>query len=183
MIDRLTVLADSYLDHIRISVEAEDRGAPFRDFVDNWNAFRSTHDYHRSRGDRPRWFNNPNAAKRLAMLGSLDFRSKGALAVMDYAKAVPADYELKHSARDKSTKLIVDHAVPISVMVSMLFQPGFDLSREGIRSYLVRWYRLGLLSHEENGRLDAAGLNSAMPTDWNEDDAFARYHCVGIEAA
>ena len=183
MIDRLTVLADSYLDHIRIAVEANDRGAPFRDFFDNWNAFRSDHDHHRGRGDRPRWFNNPDAAKRRAMLESLDFISKGAIAVMDYAKDAPTDYRLRYSARDKSTKLIVDHAVPVSVIVSMLFQPGVDLSRESVRSHLVRRYRLGLLSHGEDGRLDAAKLKSAMPADWDGEDAFARYRRVGIDSA
>lgn len=60
MTDRLKVLADSYLDHIQIAVEAQDRGAPFRDFLDNWNAFNAQHEHHRSRGDRPRWFNNPS---------------------------------------------------------------------------------------------------------------------------
>jgi hypothetical protein len=183
MTNYLTVLANSYLDHIRIAVEANDRGAPFRDFFDNWNAFRSDHGYHRSRGNRPRWFNNPDAAKRLAMLESLDFRSKGAMAIMDYARIAPVDYRSKYSLRDKSTKLIVDHAVPVSVMVNTLFQPGADLSREGISTYLIRRYHLGLLSHEENSRLDAAGLNSAMPVDWDGEDAFERYHFVGIEAA
>ncbi|WP_282760893.1 hypothetical protein [Komagataeibacter saccharivorans] len=81
MTDRLNALADSYLDHIRIAVEVNDRGAPFRDFIDNWHAFRSEHAHHWSSGDRPRWFNNPNAAKRLAMLESLDFRSTGAVAI------------------------------------------------------------------------------------------------------
>lgn len=182
MKDRLTILADSYLDHIRIAVEANDRGAPFRDFVDNWNAFRLDHDYHRSRSYRPRWFNNPDAAKRLAMLESLDFLSKGAIAVIDHAKLAPTDYQLRYSTRDKSNKLVVDHAVPVSVMVTMLFRPEVDLSRNGVRNHLVRLYRLGLLSHEENRRLDAAGLKSAMPVDWTGEDVFARYRCIGIEA-
>jgi hypothetical protein len=73
--DRLKVIADSYLDHIRIAVEAQDRSAPFRDFVDNWNAFHAPHSHHRSSGDRPRWFNNPSAVARVGMFDALDFRS------------------------------------------------------------------------------------------------------------
>ncbi|WP_075631891.1 hypothetical protein [Novacetimonas hansenii] len=183
MTDRLNTLADSYLDHIRIAVEANDRGAPFRDFIDNWHAFRSEHDHHRSSGDRPRWFNNPNAAKRLAMLESLDFRSAGAVAIMAHAHNAPAVYRLKYAARDKTTRLIVDHAVPIAVMVDMLFKPRADLTRDGIRALLIKWHHLGLLTHEENARLNAAGLNSKMPADWDYLDIFARYHSVGIEAA
>lgn len=38
------------------------------------------------------------------------------------------------------------------------------------------------LTHEENARLDAAGLDSKMLADWDHLDIFARYHNVGIEA-
>lgn len=173
---------DSYLDHIRIAVEAGDRGAPFRDFLDNWNAFQSEHNHHRTQSARPKWFNNPDARTRLAMLESLDFQSGGAAAIIKHAQSAPADYRFKHAARDKSVKLIVDHAIPVAVMINDFFTVGADLSRDGIRTYLTRWYRLGLLSHEENARLDAAGLNSKMPADWGMD-VFARYSAAGIERA
>lgn len=183
MTDRLNTLADSYLDHIRIAVKANDRGAPFRDFIDNWHAFRSEHDHHRSSGYRPRWFNNPNAATRLAMLESLDFKSANAMAIMAHARSAPDEYRLKYAARDKAAKLIVDHAVPIAVMVNMFFQPRADLTRDGLRALLIKWHHLGLLTHEENARLNAAGLNSKMPSDWDYMDVFARYRSVGIEAS
>lgn len=181
--DRLTVLADSYLDHIRIAVEASDRGAPFRDFVDNWNAFRCEHDHHRSRGDRPRWFNNPSALARLKMLNGLDFRSAGAAAILDEAARDPIGYQRRYKDGDRSAKLIVDHAVPIGVLVGALFDGTVELTRDGIRGHLVTWYRLGLLSHGENARLDAMGLRSRMPDGWDGGAVFARYRAAAIETA
>lgn len=117
------------------------------------------------------------------MLESLDFRSVGAVAIMAHAQNAPDEYRLKYAARDKTVRLIVDHAVPIAVMVDMLFQPGANLTRDGIREHLIKWYHLGLLTHEENTRLNAAGLKSKMPANWNYLDVFARYHSVGIDAA
>lgn len=183
MSDRLKVLADSYLDHIRIAIEAGDRGAPFRDFVDNWNAFRSDHDHHRSRGDRPRWFNNPSALTRVSMLDALDFRSSGAAAIIEEAARDPAAYQRRYQSRERTVKLIVDHAVPIGVMVAALFAGDVELTRDGIRAHLVRWYRLGLLSHDEDARLNALGLRSTMPTGWDGTDLFARYEAANIATA
>lgn len=180
MSDRLKQLADSYLDHIRIAVEAGDRGAPFRDFVDNWNAFRCEHDHHRSRGDRPRWFNNPSALARPMMLDALDFRSAGAAKILADAARDPAAYQRRYAARDRTVKLIVDHAVPIGVMVGALFAGTVELRRDGLRAHLTAWYRLGLLAHDENARLDAMGLRSMMPEGWDGRDVFARYGAAGI---
>lgn len=102
---------------------------------------------------------------------------------MDHAWNAPDEYHLKYVAGDKTVKLIVDHAVPVAVMVNMLFQSHADLSRDGIRAFLIKWYRLGLLTHEENARLNAAGLNSKMPTDWDYLDVFGRYHSIGVKSA
>jgi hypothetical protein len=178
--DRLATLADSYLDHIRIAVEAGDRGAPFRDFLDNWNAFRCEHDHHRSRGDRPRWFNNPSALARPQMLDALDFRSTGAAAIIADAVRDPQTYQRRYAARDRDVKLIVDHAVPIGVMVGALFAGSVELTRDGIRTHLVGWYRLGLLCHSEDASLNAKGLRSAMPASWDGNSLFARYEAAGI---
>ena len=184
MTERLRVLADSYLDHIRIAVEADDRGAPFRDFLDNWNAYRTEENHHRSRGDRVRWFNNPSARTRREMLESLDFCSRGAAEIMAYAAADPGGYEQRHKARDHHYRLVVDHAVPISLMVDMLFSPRkreeIELDRCGIEAHLKRFYRLGLISHADDAKLRAAGLNAKMPDDWGRTDPFARYRAAGL---
>lgn len=180
MSDRLKVLADSYLDHIRIAVEAQDGGAPFRDFLDNWNAFNAQHEHHRSRGDRPRWFNNPSALARVQMLDALDFRSVGAAAILEEAARDPGTYQRRFAERDREVKLVVDHAVPIGVIVADLFAGDVELTRDGIGAHLNRWYRLGLLSHREDASLNAQGLRAAMPARWDRKDPFARYEAAGI---
>lgn len=181
--ERLQRLATSYLDHIRIAVEARDQGAPFRDFVDNRNAFRVSHDHHRTRGDRPRWFNNPSAIARIQMLDALDFRSAGAAAILAVASDNPVDYQRRHQARDQDVRLVVDHVIPIRAMVAPLFAGEVELTREGIDAHLRRWYRLGLISRGEDLKLDAQNLRSAMPEGWDGVQLFARYDAVGIVAA
>lgn len=183
---RRAALATSYLEHIRIALEADDRGAPFRTFIDNWAAFSSDADHHVSSGDRPKWFNNPCLRTRQAMLYSLDFRSKGSEPVLAQARAAPADYQAKRAAKDSTVRLVVDHAVPIDVMVRVMFDPqpgeGVERTAEGIRAHLSRWYRLGLLTPDEDASLNRAGYRSAMPRDWDRRSVFARYDAVGIVA-
>lgn len=184
---RRAALATSYLEHIRIALEAEDRGAPFRTFIDNWAAFSSEADHHVSSGDRPKWFNNPCLRTRQAMLYSLDFRSEASEPILEHARAASAEYQAKRAAKDRTVRLVVDHAVPIDVMVRMMFdpKPGEEVGRtaEGIRAHLTRWYRLGLLTPDEDARLNRAGYRSAMPSDWDRRTVFARYDAVGIVAA
>lgn len=180
---KLIQLADSYLDHIRIAVEAGDVGGPFRDFIDNWAAFVTEADHHRSAGDRVIWFNNPDALGRRAMLLSLPFRSIGADAILRYAAEQPSEYRERRKAKDKAVKLIVDHAVPLAVIVGQLFKPDADLSRKGVRKHLMRWYHLGLLTDYEDVELNRIGLRSNMPAHWNGDDLTARYREAGIAAA
>jgi len=155
----------------------------FRDFVDNWNAFHSAHDHHRTREGRPRWFNNPSALLRRDMLRALDFRSAGAEAILVGAEQDAALYRRRYEARDRDTKLVVDHAVPVGCMVAAFFSGAVKITRDGIRTYLSANYRLGLLSAAEDARLNASGLRSAMPVGWDGGSVFARYAAAGIEAA
>ena len=186
MIDRdarLARLADSYLDHIRIAVEAGDIGAPFRDFIDNWAAFASEADHHRTATNRVVWFNNPHAIERRSMLLSLPFRSAGADAILQYAARHAADYHERRARKDVAVRLMVDHAVPLAVIVQQLFTAGANLSRTGARRHLERWYCLGLLTNAEDAMLNRLGLRSRMPSDWNGEDLTARYREAGIVAA
>ena len=69
---------------------------------------------------------------------------------------------------------------PSKVMIGTLFEPGADLSRDGVGAHLARLHRLGLLTIAENARLNGLGLQSRMPNDWRGDDALARYRHAGI---
>ena len=117
------------------------------------------------------------------MLLSLHFRSTGADAILHHAAENPDDYRARREARDKSVKLIVDHAVPLSVVVGQLFETGADLSRDGIRTHLERLYHLGLLTDAEDAALNRLKLRSRMPAAWNGADLAARYRAAGIEAS
>jgi hypothetical protein len=180
---KLAQLADSYLDHIRIAIEADDRGAPFRDFIDNWAAFASATDHHRTGSNRVIWFNNPNAITKRAMLLSLPFVSTGASAILSYAAEQRDEYRMRRKADDKEIRLIVDHAVPLASMIEWLFEPGADLSRNAIRQHLKRWYHLGVLTSSEDATLNRLGLRSKMPDDWDGKDLTARYHQAAIKRA
>jgi hypothetical protein len=90
-------------------------------------------------------------------------------------------YQRRYAARDPGVKLIIDHAVPISVMVGALFAGNVEPTREGIGAHLTRWYRLGLLCHDEDARLKAKGLRSTKPAGWDGKSLFARYEAAGIE--
>ncbi|GAN80080.1 hypothetical protein Aam_036_002 [Acidocella aminolytica 101 = DSM 11237] len=120
------------------------------------------------------------------MLESLDFISGGAADILSYARQDPDGYDRLYKVRDTNVRLMVDHAVPIGVMADMLFDSASavvsDLALADISAHLERWYRLGLVSHAENGRLNAAGLASRMPPDWDRVDPFARYQVAGITA-
>ena len=178
---KLAQLADSYLDHIRIAVEAGDAGGPFRDFIDNWAAFGIEASHHRSATDRVVWFNNPDALGRRTMLLSLPFRSSGADVTLRYAAEQPNEYRERRKAKDNVVKLIVDHAVPLAVIVGQLFKPDVDLSRNGIRKHLMRWYYLGLLTDAEDVKLNSIGLRSKMPANWNGNDLTARIEKRGLQ--
>ena len=117
------------------------------------------------------------------MLLSLPFRSTGADAILRYAAEQPNEYRERREEKDKTVKLIVDHAVPLAVMIRRLFELDSDLSRKGIRKHLERWYCLGLLTDAEDVRLNRIGLRSRMPSNWDGDDLTARYREAEIAAA
>jgi hypothetical protein len=77
---------------------------------------------------------------------------------------------------------MVDHAIPLRVLVQMLLAVAKREAptRESIRAHLHRWYHLGVIAAEEDARLNQHGLRSAMPRSWNGTDVFARYSEVGI---
>ncbi len=116
------------------------------------------------------------------MLLSLPFRSADADTILQYAVEHADEYRERRGIKDKSVRVIVDHAVPIAVMVQQLFEPDADLSREGVRNHLTRLYCLGLLTNAEDVMLKRLGLQSRMPARWDGDDLTARYREAGIAA-
>ena len=165
-------IADSYLDHILLALEVEDRGAPYRNFLDNWYAYRRAGHYLTSRG-LPFWIKNACVQKHGFALREMDFISTGAEEVLELAYYDSDGYRRARDQKDKSVRLIVDHAIPIRVLIANIsFEPA--QTRKRLRAYLNENYRLGVITRAEHVRLGAAGLVSNVPRAW-DGSPFARY--------
>ncbi len=175
-------IAASYLHHIIIALEAEDRAAPFRDFLDNWYAY-ETGGGHLTTGGRPIWFNNPCAKRHNGALGAMHFVSRRAAAILADAIAAGSQYAEMRLGKDSAVRLMVDHAIPLRVLRQMMFEDPGLRSPESLQTFLLQNYRLGVVTFEENARLSSLGLVSAMPSDWSGADPLARYVAAGVERA
>jgi len=176
-------IANSYISHILIAIKAGDRAAPFRDFIDNWYAFSATDTHLLTKGSRPRWFNNPNAVTFGKALSAMHFRSKDAENILTLARTSGAEYLARRVRKEASIRLMVDHAVPLLIIRDMLFDPNVTHTEESLHHLLRRSYRLGVITADEDHRLNALHLQSKMPPNWDRSDVFARYRYAGIEGS
>ncbi len=74
----------------------------------------------------------------------------------------------------------VEHAVPQMEIVNWLMDIN-PLTPEAVVALLEKYFRVMLVTKEEHARLNASGMRSKMPKDWDRSDVFARYRLVGIE--
>jgi hypothetical protein len=154
----------SYLKRILASVEVRDFSAPFRTDFDNWFAFREGGPFLNG-NSRPHWHNHPCPDKHGVALRRAHFVSHAAART------------LGGIARER---LMKDHAIPVAVLRDLLFDRQPD-SIEQVRAVLLRHYRFGVITEQEDRLLNAAGLRSRMPEGWTPNDGpFARYEKVGI---
>jgi len=184
-VDRLREVERSYLEHILLALGVRDRAAPYRDFLDNWYAFR-VREGHLTKGHRPIWFNNPCAITRGAALRRMHFISEKADAVLRSAEGASDEYQRMRDEKNPACRLMVDHAVPLGVIVAHL-QEQFDanpaITAHWLEERLIQLYHLGVITSEEDARLNSLGLRSAMPRGWDGADLQARYKTAGIVAA
>ena len=75
---------------------------------------------------------------------------------------------------------VVEHAVPQMAIVNWLMDLD-PLTSEGVVDLLKRYFTVMLVTQEEHARLNASGLRSTMPSDWDSTNVYARYEFVGIE--
>lgn len=167
--DKIAAYEKGYLQHLLLFTQHQSSdGHLFRTLVDNWYGYHRAGPFLNSRG-RPHWFNNVQG-KDHGKLGT-------ALAAMDYISE-----EAAIALRSQAGNLVKDHAIPIRALrIAMLEERPSSI--EAIREYLLRWYRLGVITQSEHNRLRQLGLVSAMPSDWDERDVFARYLTAGIKLA
>lgn len=159
-------LENAYLSHLLIAAEARDFSAPFRTFFDNWFAFHVGGPF-LNRSSRPHWFNNPCPNRHGNALRRAHFVSAAAART------------LSQLTRDR---LVKDHAIPVAILRGMLFEAQ-PRNHNDVRDFLLRYYRIGIITEAEHTALSAAGLKSRMPDDWQSDASlFRRYEAVGIVA-
>jgi len=76
--------------------------------------------------------------------------------------------------------LDVEHVVPQMVIVNMLMDME-PLDKQSVESVLKKYFRVMLVTKDEHKKLNASGLRSKMPQDWDGVDTWARYCAVDIE--
>ena len=120
-----------------------------------------------SKNNRPVWFNNPNPIKTRDTLLSMHFVSKKALKVIN---------------ENLDIKFIKEHSLPVSVIYELLLKQDFK-NENDIEIFLLNYYRLGVLTKDEDNILSSIGLKYKMPEDWNiKMNVFYRYEVAGIKS-
>ena len=75
---------------------------------------------------------------------------------------------------------VVEHVVPKMAIVNRLMDME-PLTATAITELLTSRFMVMLVTREEHARLNASGLRSQMPREWDGSDIFARYATVGIK--
>ncbi len=182
--DRLRLLADSYLDHVLIALEAGDVSAKLRDFLDPWWVFERGGIFVHRRDDggfTAHTFNNPCGWAHRERLRAFDWVSEGAARILDRGYEARIVNRKQHPVE---LRLMADHAVPLAVIKAELWRKPQSWSRESLRSFLRQNLRRGVIAFTEDQGLNKRKLRDRMPEDWQMGgDPYARYYAVGIKPA
>lgn len=76
----------------------------------------------------------------------------------------------------------VEHVIPLMYIVNILMDMN-PLTENKVATILRKYFRVLLVTAEEHERLNASGLRSVMPQNWDGQSVWARYETVGIELA
>lgn len=82
----------------------------------------------------------------------------------------------------KRKDVIHEHVVPHLIVMDKLLSLD-QLTNENIINVINKYYVICAITKEEDKKLNAAGLRSKMPKNWNDESGsvFARYETVGID--
>jgi hypothetical protein len=159
-------IKNSYLEHIKICIESGSWGAGLlRSFTDYWFAYHKQGPFLNS-NNNPKWHNKPSSIK-----------DKDALLEMHFISDMAFDAIEKGS----DVRLIKEHSIPLRVIRKILIQHEPKTTTD-IENILLRFYRLGVLTKDEDDILRLKGLNSKMPASWDlTESVFSRYEFAGIK--
>ncbi len=94
-------------------------------------------------------------------------------------KNIPRSME----AVDKKTnECEVEHVVPQMYIVNMLMDMDI-VNKNNVKLILEKYFHVLLVTKEEHQKLNASGLRSTMPEDWDGENIWVRYEAVGISKA
>ena len=152
------------LKYIKVFIETKDNSTSrLRGFIDDWYGFHKAGPY-LNKKHNVRWLNNPDCTKPIIKdcLEGMDFISVGARAVLDGFSREP---------------LIKEHAVPVKVIKELLLELPSNASLQDIERHLLKYYKLGALTKNEDKEINSTQVNSislksSMPEDWNREDMF-----------
>jgi len=163
---KLMSIENDYLEYLKIYiVNKHTDNQIFRTFVDNWFAYNYKGPFLNSRGN-PKWFKKPNPAKEKTALTQLHFVSNDAMKIIN---------------EEQEGDLIKDHTVPLKRLRTILAEELTTKSNlSDIKRLLERYYRLGVITKEENEHLNHNHLKDDMPENWDGKYMFARYDVVNI---
>ena len=88
----------------------------------------------------------------------------------------------KEAVDKKTNECEVEHVVPQMYIVNMLMDM-HTVNRNNVKLILEKYFHVLLVTKEEHQKLNASGLRSTMPEDWDGENIWARYEAVGISKA
>ena len=159
-------MVNFYLEHMKLYLESGSSNKHLlRCFLDDWFAYRNKGPL-LNRNGNPRWFNNPCPTKNREALLSMHFISNSAM---------------KTISGEENFRLVKDHSIPISGLYEIL-KSIENPNVKKIHETLIKYYRLGVLTIEEDNVLTHLGYRSKMPKNWTQgDDPFIRYKEAKID--
>jgi hypothetical protein len=85
--------------------------------------------------------------------------------------------------RRGSRAFVAEHIYPTRSLQNLIISrfSGKNPTEQEVQALLSQYNRICYVWHEENEKLDAAGLKSTVPPSSAEDDIYARYREVGVE--
>lgn len=89
--------------------------------------------------------------------------------------------ELTSEKAQGKKDVIRDHIVPHCFILNKLLSIK-DVTNQSIKDVVNKYYRIGVITVEEDELLTKNGLKDEMPQNWDElnGDVYARYTAVGI---
>jgi len=77
-------------------------------------------------------------------------------------------------------EIVYDHAIPFRYIEAELLDLA-EVTPQAVADVLEKKCVVALITTEEDRKLNAAGLSSKMPENWDGLDPLARYKAVGID--